>query len=161
MNRHTMQLVTDTCTWLHIGSLSHCFYAVISPLDVHQFRSRQIQGIGLSFLLSYCWVTWALCLHLFLQIRWPLPSMLNSCLGVSTPRGSTPSLSASSSSTGVVSALDNWDSYWLLHSFRCFCVPVIINTFAIGLIPCSTSTTTGRLLSSVCQDVSTCIICTA
>ena len=81
INTH-VQLITDACTWLHTGSLSHCFYAVISPLDVHQFRSRQIQGIGLSFLLSCCWVTWALCLRLFLRIRWPLPSMLNSCWAV-------------------------------------------------------------------------------
>ena len=84
--------------------------------------------------------------------------MLNSCLAVSTTKGFTPSLSASSSSTRVFSALDNWGSYWLLHSCWSFCVPVIINTFAVGLVPCSTSTITGRFLSSVCQDVSTCII---
>ena len=109
----------------------------------------------LELLLSYSGIV---CIYISLQIRRPLPSMLNSCLAVSTPKGSTPSLSASSSSTGVFSALDNWDSYWLLHSCWCFCVPVIINTFAVGLIPCSTSTIIGRLLSSVCQDVPTCII---
>ena len=105
------------------------------------------------FLLGCCWVTWH-CVSVYSsKIRRPLPSMLNSCLAVSTPKGSTPPLPASSSSTGVFSALDNWDSYWLLHSCWSFCVPVIINTFAVGLIPYSTSTITGRFLSSVCQDV--------
>ena len=62
-------------------------------------------------------------LRLSLWMWWPLPPLLNSSLANSNLKGSTPSLSASSSCTGVVSTLDNWGSNRLLPSlvFLCPC----------------------------------------